>query len=192
LRPPGRVIREPLSWLLGVIAVSIAVLGFHPYPFTLVDAGLLIGVITGFLVHEFSHKVVATRSGLKAGFVADAYGIALTVVSGALPIKILAPGYVMITGPWYMERAFKKSVAAGPASNIMVSAVALIAGLLAGSGTPWRSLLISTSSINAWFALFNLIPVPPLDGSKILRGGQRLWVGLLSAALLLYIISNRA
>jgi Zn-dependent protease len=60
---------------------------------------------------------------------------------------------------------------AGPASNIIIAAIfgALIrsAGIL-GLPDPFVELSISVVFINLVLAIFNLIPVPPLDGSKIL------------------------
>jgi len=63
---------------------------------------------------------------------------------------------------------------AGPASNLLL---ALIAGVLlkgltfAGLklSTPWMMVLY-TMDINIILMVFNLIPLPPLDGSKILFG----------------------
>lgn len=57
---------------------------------------------------------------------------------------------------------------AGPAANI---AIALIFGLLIRFGVlpyPVVSLAVSIVFLNILLAIFNLIPIPPLDGSKVL------------------------
>jgi Zn-dependent protease len=63
---------------------------------------------------------------------------------------------------------------AGPAANILL---ALIAGILlmitmmspamAETFRPLQLVLVSIASINLYLAFFNLIPLPPLDGSGV-------------------------
>lgn len=59
--------------------------------------------------------------------------------------------------------------AAGPASNIVI---ALVFGLLIRSGVVANPAFIEVTAmvvfINILLAIFNLMPIPPLDGSKIL------------------------
>jgi len=64
---------------------------------------------------------------------------------------------------------------AGPLMNILIACVALLAlGLLAyplrassAAGEIILSLLYRTARLSTALAIFNLIPIPPLDGSKI-------------------------
>lgn len=66
---------------------------------------------------------------------------------------------------------------AGPAMNLLLAAIAIIAGSLwsgyaQGIDNPlWRNMMvfwIAGAFLNISLALFNLIPVPPLDGGRIL------------------------
>jgi Zn-dependent protease len=65
--------------------------------------------------------------------------------------------------------------AAGPASNLLVAGVTILAFLaLKGTGLlaspPLFTILLFLIIINIYLAVFNLIPIPPLDGSGVLEG----------------------
>jgi len=61
--------------------------------------------------------------------------------------------------------------AAGPMSNLILAAIAAVPIRL-GLSLPWSllNLLLILISVNISIALFNLLPIPPLDGASILRG----------------------
>jgi Zn-dependent protease len=80
--------------------------------------------------------------------------------------------------PRFFRRPFTDMAlvaAAGPASNLMIALVAAqLAQALALAGFGWRDapmqVLLPVILINIFLMLFNLVPLPPLDGSKILWG----------------------
>ncbi len=64
--------------------------------------------------------------------------------------------------------------AAGPVSNLLVAAIGILLfrlamGWLIYNPVPTRFLL-TVVIINVYLAIFNLIPIPPLDGSGVLEG----------------------
>jgi len=156
-----------------------------------VASGYLAGAVIGFAVHETAHRYAARRQGCLAGFVLTPMGILLTLLSGVLrslgaPFVILAPGYVAIycySGGWRRFPAREDEIAAaGPASNLVLAMLALIAYHVAGS---YAGFLYGFASINAWLALFNLLPLHPLDGYKLFRRNPVTWIILFLAAVFL-------
>ncbi len=75
-----------------------------------------------------------------------------------------------------MKRGMLLVSAAGPAMNFALAFVGMLLYkyVLLFSGQEWAhitmNLLIPLIWINIFLAIFNLLPVPPLDGSKILAG----------------------
>jgi Zn-dependent protease len=58
---------------------------------------------------------------------------------------------------------------AGPASNIVMAVIlAIVARLTAGFAPAFSLFALRGVVLSLYLAIFNLIPVPPLDGSKLL------------------------
>jgi len=130
--------------------------------------------------HEFAHGYAADRLGdptpRRAGRLTlnplahlDPLGTILLVLTGfgwAKPVPI-DPGNFP---DW--RRGLITVAAAGPIANVVL---AILFGLpfklgLVAAGSPLARPLFVIVFINAVLAVFNLIPVPPLDGSKIMIG----------------------
>jgi Zn-dependent protease len=72
-----------------------------------------------------------------------------------------------LRGDW--RRKYMLIAAAGPASNLAIACVAaaVVQVLPLGSNLRWLNFAVI---INVLLAVFNLLPVPPLDGGNVLAG----------------------
>jgi Zn-dependent protease len=68
------------------------------------------------------------------------------------------------------RRDFMLVAAAGPASNILLAAAGALVVHATGAPSFGRSPLLEFIEINILLAMFNLVPVPPLDGGNVLAG----------------------
>ncbi len=148
----------------------------------------LIVLVLSLTVHEFCHAWAAWRLGddtaARAGRLTlnplphvDVLGTIILPLMNA-PIGWAKPVPV---NPARFRRDVKMSTGdtlvslAGPASNLALGLVAAIVfGVVARfspetvrGGTPAYELLVRFMLVNAGLAIFNVLPVPPLDGSHV-------------------------
>jgi Zn-dependent protease len=154
----------------------------------------ILPVIFAITVHEVAHGWVAKKYGDNTA--AHLGRLTLNPLKHIdLVGTIILPGLLLITGTGFIfgwakpvpvdARHFKKPrqdmaivALAGPASNLLMAiGWALIArvGVTVGSGNEAIAMpLIYTGiagiSINLVLMLLNMLPIPPLDGSRILSG----------------------
>ena len=111
----------------------------------------------------------------------------LAIIMSFFGYIFAAPGAVMIRGHINKEQNGKIS-AAGPATNIILSLLFLglsmftlggILGMIASYGM----------MINAWLALFNMIPFGNFDGSKILAWNKYVYGTMVLVSLILVLVS---
>ena len=160
-------------------------------PISLVTIGL------SFILHELGHKYVAQKYGFFAEFRKWNTGLLIAIITGLFGFIFLAPGAVYIgsyTGIITDEENGKISIA-GPIVNIILAVIfllieiSLIPFFLLSS--PLSTYLMITAMIgfhiNSFLALFNLLPIPMLDGSKVMKWNLPLWiVSIVVAGLLTY------
>ncbi len=143
------------------------------------------GLLIAMTIHEFAHAYIAHRLGDPTPRLQGR--LTLNPVAHIDPMGLLMLVFFRFGWGRSVEinpnhfRDYRKGMLwvalAGPASNIILGLVTALAVGLAVTLAP--SLMLSAIFIrtvsgiliyNAYLAVFNLIPIPPLDGSKILFG----------------------
>lgn len=96
------------------------------------------------------------------------------IFGGAKPVPVDSRN--LKHGVWGMALV----AVAGPMTNFLIAFVAFMVGVLTGVmvfeggalmyylGDFWGLLLVNVVYVNLGFGVFNLIPIPPLDGSRVL------------------------
>jgi Zn-dependent protease len=164
------------------------VLGLNIDPATL--AAVAIFLLVGFPVHEFSHALVAYRLGdgtaklfgrltLNPLVHLDPMGSIILVASAFLGGFIIGWAKPTPVNPSMLRggrRAEAWVAAAGPVSNLVMAGLAalalrvIVAFSLADSDASLfvANVIYIFVFINVALFIFNLIPIPPLDGSKVM------------------------
>ena len=170
---------------------------------------LLPGLIIGLTVHECAHAITAKwlgdKNAQRMGRVSLNPFRHLSLL-GTVSLFLLGFGWgkPVLVNLYNFKRPklyYLLSSLAGPASNLLLSAIAL--GILHYSKESLASYFwLSVFFMNAILAVINLLPVPPLDGSKIwpcLIPGMRptisgkwsnIWMGALLICLFTGVIDK--
>lgn len=146
----------------------------------------LVALVFSIVIHEVAHGYASYRLGDPTA--RDANRLTLNPLAHIDPFgSILLPAMLVFMNspvlfgwakpvpfnPAYFRNVKKGTMivgAAGPAANLVL---ALIAGILFRLFTPGGIIglfLVHMCLINVILAVFNLIPIPPLDGSRIVIG----------------------
>ncbi len=143
----------------------------------------------GFLLHEIMHKFVAQSYGLKAEFRAFNGMLWLAVLFSLFGFILAAPGAVFISGRMINREKNGKISLAGPMTNIILAGLFLIAILIIGNYGVLGYFLKVGLTINALLGAFNMIPIMPFDGAKIILWNKGVYWGTALLALGLFIAS---
>lgn len=186
-RIPPREWRDlAVAWFAITLAFTIVfvregIFSIAPSLFLLVFGISAMTVGVGFILHELAHKFAALHYGYWAEFRKDNLMLLVAVVMAALAgFVFAAPGATMISAPAISRRENGWISASGPITNLVITlpfvALALMGGgLIAILGSMgWK--------VNAMLAAFNMLPVGPLDGKKVLAWNPVAFGILIAAA----------
>ena len=145
-----------------------------------------LSVITAFFLHEMGHRVVARHYGCWSEFRMWTQGLIFALVTAFLGFVFAAPGAVYISG-MITKRQNGMISAAGPLVNVIIAFIMI--GIAVPASPMIAGVALFIAWINIFLAGFNLIPLPPLDGSKILAWGivpYLVMVGLVAGAYIAF------
>ena len=141
-----------------------------------------------FLLHELGHKFVAQRYGAWAEYRMFPMGLGLCLLMSFFGFLFAAPGAVMIAG--YIDNKRNGVISlAGPLVNLVLGALFIL--LLFVTTGRLNAIIYLLAHFNVFLALFNLIPINPLDGSKIIKWNVPVYIAMAAtgiAMLLLFYI----
>jgi Zn-dependent protease len=170
--------------LLGVIAVIVA-LALKNGSLTRVGILFFVALVPSVILHEVMHGVVALAFGDDTA--KQAGRLTLNPLAHIDPVwTLLIPGMMVLLGapaigmakpvpvnPRKMRHPRNADVVvalAGPATNIALAAIAGVAfRTVQPTAGVLRDVILAFGIVNVILAVFNLIPLPPLDGSAVLE-----------------------
>ena len=173
------------AWVAISFAFGILISrGFNAnFLFNFIISFITVGI--GFLFHELAHKFVAQKYRYFAEFRADNKMLLIAIVSAFFGFIFAAPGGVIIEGN-INKKIYAKIAAAGPFLNIIIALLFL--GITSFNSIALKNIGQYGFTINSWLALFNLIPIFPFDGEKIVRGDKKIYFCLLIISLSLMFL----
>lgn len=188
---------EFIQFLIADVALIIA--------FSLAESGGLIGILrdsstsvpsfeilipvmaivitASFVLHELMHKIVAQHFGAIAGFRTSSMGLVITLATSMFGFLFAIPGATMIYVQSFTKRENGLVSLAGPLTNFVIFAVFISVGAYAQP--PQYSFLYYIVTFGTFISLilafFNMLPIMPLDGSKVLAWNKPVYAATMGA-----------
>jgi Zn-dependent protease len=138
-------------------------------------------VLASLTLHELAHAWTAWRLGdptardhgrltLNPIVHIDPLGVAMFTITALVANFPFGWAKPVPVDPRYFRRPKEGMAivaAAGPATNFVVGLACLAVIAHVDIGGRWHDVLVNAYYVNVVLGLFNLIPIPPLDGSRI-------------------------
>ena len=190
----GKEIRDLIISFI-VIALGFTILysnGDYSH-ITLIFPVVMIGVGAGFIFHELGHKFVAMHYGYYAEYELWPTGLLIALASSFFGFIFAAPGAVVIYSNGMEKKTNGIISIAGPIVNIILGLIFFLIlvslGDFAYTETGYLVALtcVLGTRINFFLAAFNLLPIPPLDGSKVMAWSVPIWLITFAIAAILVL-----
>jgi Zn-dependent protease len=177
-------------WIVGGIVVFLAL--YRTHHITQQEVIVFCVIVPSIILHEVSHGWVANAFGDSTA--KRAGRLTLNPVVHVDPVgTLIVPALLSLAGAGVFGWAKPVPVntgnlrhprnegvlvsLAGPLTNALIAAISAVVfirvirpGLPASGGVPTGALIVFyIGLVNVWLCIFNLIPIPPLDGSAVLE-----------------------
>jgi Zn-dependent protease len=190
-RIPPREWRDlAIAWFAITLAFTLIFLGGGTSVpgFILVFGISSVTVGVGFILHELAHKFTAIHYGYWAEFRKDNLMLLVAVAMAALAgFVFAAPGATVIYGSNLTRRENGWISASGAITNLLL-AIPFVALAFLGGGL-LSVIGVMGWKVNAMLASFNMLPVGPLDGRKVLAWSPWAFLLLIGVAFGVLVLS---
>ncbi len=181
---------EAFEMAVSILAIALALsfvssgLSIEPSRFIFLMAAFTITIGSGFVLHELAHKYYAIKYGAKARFKAWPLGLAGGLALAIIPQifgwrapLFIAPGAVYIYAMRHISMRESGIISlAGPAMNWVLAAIFLVIAVSLPGNVIISQVAALGASANFGLAMFNLLPIFPLDGSKVIAWNWQVWL----------------
>ena len=157
---------------------------------------VMVGVGAGFILHELGHKFVSMKYGYWAEFKLWPQGLIFALITSFFGFVFAAPGAVYTYANYMTDEINGKISIAGPVVNIILAlvflaiATAIYPSAFYSENYALAFIICSVGySINSFLAVFNLLPIGNLDGSKVLTWNFGIWIITIAIAGILTLMS---
>ncbi len=157
---------------------------------------VMVGVGLGFILHELGHKFVSMRYGYWAEFKLWPQGLLFALITSFFGFVFAAPGAVYTYANYMTDEINGKISIAGPIVNIVLAwiflgvAAAIYPSAFHSSTSALIFIVCAIGySINSFLAVFNLLPIGNLDGSKVLSWNFGIWIITFAIAGIMTLLS---
>ena len=189
---------EAFEIVVSILAISLALsfvasgLNIEPSRFKFLMAAFTITIGSGFVLHELAHKYYAVKYGAKAQFKAWplglAGGLALAIIPQLFQFRaplFIAPGAVYIYAMRHISAKENGIISlAGPATNWLLAFVFFAIAISIPDNIIISQVADLGARANMGLAMFNLLPIFPLDGSKVMAWDWKVWLGAFAFSFL--------